>query len=316
MTHEPMKRIVLCSPSGALLEPDRLDRAVSALQSLSFEVKESVHCRTRYQRFAGTDEQRLSDVEAVLASTDRSLIMASRGGYGASRLMDKADWPTLARHLNAHQHVLCGHSDITAIQLALMAAGARPEHLLHGPMASFDFGEEAGVHESTLQYFLSSLGGQVSIHWEGAIYDRDDAGSFEPLEGPVWGGNLTMLCALVGTPCLPKIQAGILILEDVNEPVYKIERMLLQLHQAGVLATQQAIVLGQFNEPAPSVHDNGYDLSILAQYFAKLTGLPVLTQFPFGHCTPKCCWYQGKKGQLRQVSPSTNGLPQWSLVQS
>lgn len=309
-----LKHLSLCSPSGALLEPDRLDRAVLCLQTLGFEVTETPHCRARVERFAGTDAQRLSDMEYAAALPERSLIMASRGGYGASRLMNMANWPSIAEQLNRNGHILCGHSDITAIQMALMANGARPETLLHGPMASFDFGDEAGVNNSTLHHFQTALTGLVDVEWQGALY----SGSVPQaaLIGPVWGGNLTMLCALVGTPWLPKVTGGILVLEDVNEPVYKIERMILQLKQAGILDTQKAVILGQFTEPAPNAHDNGYTLTTMAEYIASQIQVPVLGQFPFGHCTPKCSWYQGKTGSLRLLSVAENGSAQWSLRQS
>lgn len=309
-----LKRLLLCSPSGALLEPDRLDRAVLCLQTLGFEVTETPHCRTRVERFAGTDAQRLSDMEYAAAQPERSLIMASRGGYGASRLMTKANWPSIAEQLNRNGHVLCGHSDITAIQMALMANGANPEALLHGPMGSFDFGDEAGVNDSTLHYFQTALTGVVNIEWQGDLYSVSTPQA--EIQGPVWGGNLSMLCALVGTPWLPTVEGGILVLEDVNEPVYKIERMILQLKQAGILDAQKAVILGQFSEPAPNAHDNGYTLATMAEYVASRIQVPVLGQFPFGHCTPKCSWYQGKTGSLRLLSMAENGSAHWSLQQS
>lgn len=299
-----MKQLVMFSPSGALLDEKLLDSACSQLQLLGFEITEMPQARLRIERFAGKEAARAMSIEQAFQTRDPSVLMATRGGYGLSRLLHTLNFSELATQLNSKGHMLCGHSDITSLQLALLAAGAKPQTLLHGPMACFDFGPQQGVDPVTQDHFLrSTQQNKVDIQWqaEGEL----------AIEGPVWGGNLTLLCSLLGTPWLPTIHRGILILEDVNEPAYRIERMLLQLLHAGVLAQQQAIVLGNFCEPKPGNHDNGYTLTSAARFVQQQLGnVPVLLNFPFGHCTPKACWFQGGHGHLDVSADGTARLTQ------
>lgn len=300
-TNQALNQLVMFSPSGALVDETLLDRACNHLSSQhGFNVIEMPESRRRTQRFAGDEATRMASIENVFAMNTPSLLMATRGGYGLSRLMPLLNFPELAALLNANAHVLCGHSDITSLQLALLKVGAQPATLLHGPMACFDFGAEQGADPLTLEHFLRAVEKQaVHIEWPAECIGLSAEQQSSAIEGPVWGGNLTLLCSLLGTPWLPSVPGGILVLEDVNEPAYKIERMLLQLLHAGVLAQQKAIVLGNFCEPKPGTHDNGYSLRSAAEFVqGQLKHVPVLLNFPFGHCTPKACWFQGGQGTL------------------
>lgn len=288
------------SPSGALIDEALLDRACVQLQLLGFSTIEMPQARLRVQRFAGDEATRVDSLLQASQMYTASVLMATRGGYGLSRLLPTLNFSKIAAQLNSQGHLLCGHSDITSLQLALMNAGAKPVTLLHGPMACFDFGAEQGADPSTIEHFLRAVKQQaLDIEWPVEYFGLRTQSHTTAIEGPVWGGNLTLLCSLLGTPWLPSVKNGILVLEDVNEPAYKIERMLLQLLHAGVLAQQQAIVLGNFCEPKPGIHDNGYSLRSAAEFVqSQLKHVPVLLNFPFGHCTPKACWFQGGLGQL------------------
>lgn len=306
-----LNQLVMFSPSGALIDEALLDLACGHLSNqYGFCVSEMPEARLRVQRFAGDEATRMASLESAFKLDTPSLLMATRGGYGLSRLLPKLNFPKLASLLNSKAHLLCGHSDITSLQLALMKAGAEPVSLLHGPMACFDFGAEQGADPLTAKHFLRAVNEQaVEIEWPVDCFGLNTKGHTATIEGPVWGGNLTLLCSLLGTPWLPSVPGGILVLEDVNEPAYKIERMLLQLLHAGVLAQQQAIVLGNFCEPKPGTHDNGYTLSSAAEFVrSQLKQVPVLLNFPFGHCTPKACWFQGGQGTLTiEAGPSKLG---------
>jgi muramoyltetrapeptide carboxypeptidase len=107
------------------------------------------------------------------------------------------------------------------------------------------------------------------------------------VRGTLWGGNLTMLTSLLGTKWFPKVEGGILFLEDIGEHPYRLERMLLQLLQAGVLARQGAIMFGDFSGYQLAANDNGYSFDVVVQYIRQLTDTPVLTGLPFGHCRDK-----------------------------
>jgi muramoyltetrapeptide carboxypeptidase len=127
-----------------------------------------------------------------------------------------------------------------------------------------------------------------------------------PLEGPaefsasgtLWGGNLAMVAHLVGTPHFPTIAGGILVLEDVGEQPYRLERMLYQLHFAGVLARQRALLLGSFTGFDAAPNDNGYDLSATIAHARARFGVPIYTGLPFGHCRDKLTLPFGGHGEL------------------
>jgi muramoyltetrapeptide carboxypeptidase len=103
------------------------------------------------------------------------------------------------------------------------------------------------------------------------------------VEGTLWGGNLALLTAMIGTPYLPQVDGGILFIEDVNEPPFRIERMILQLHYAGILARQHALILGDFTGYTQTPHDNGYTLDTMVESLRCRLGLPIICGLPFGH---------------------------------
>jgi len=118
------------------------------------------------------------------------------------------------------------------------------------------------------------------------------------VKGTLWGGNLSMLQSLLGTPHWPKVKGGILLLEDINEHPYRVERTLLQLHQAGVLARQKAVVLGDFSGWRKSPLDRGYTLKSAVAALRAVCPVPVLTGLPFGHVPTKVCLPVGARAQL------------------
>jgi muramoyltetrapeptide carboxypeptidase len=209
--------------------------------------------------------------------------MATRGGYGLTRLLDRIDWPLLLQSVERGTRWV-GHSDMTSIQLGLLAHArgrAKPVSWA-GPLAADNFGREAaqgGVDEVTEACFLEAMRGELE-----AIGFRTEAG-FDGLDvrGTLWGGNLAVVMSLLGTPHWPRIKGGILFLEDVNEHPYRVERCLLQLQQAGVLAAQHAIVLGHFSHWKASPHDRGYTLKTAIAHVRSMTPTPILTGLPMGH---------------------------------
>ena len=288
-----MTSLFVYAPSGVELRSTALTLAKKRLGTLGFDVTLDASVRARHQRFAGTDEARLATLYRV-ADAAPSVAMACRGGYGLSRLLDQIDWQRLARSVE-HGTRWVGFSDLTALQLGLLAhSGAIT---WHGPMACDDFGrkdEAGGVDEVTRDCFAEAMSGELE-----AVGFRTEAG-FDGLDlkGKLWGGNLAMLLSLVGTPHCPKISGGILFLEDVGEPPYRIERMLLQLHQAGILQRQKALLLGAFNDWRKSPLDRGYTLKSMVAHLRSVCSTPILTGLPFGHVPTKVSLPVGQKVQL------------------
>ncbi len=202
-------------------------------------------------------------------------MLAVRGGYGTSRLLHGLDYQGLQRRLRNQPIAIVGHSDFTAIQCALYAqAGIKS---FGGPMFCGDFGAQ-DASEFTMHHFWQAIT-QATL----TVASRTPQRRAVDARGMLWGGNLAMLAALVGTPYLPPVEGGILFLEDVNEHPFRVERMLYQLHQAGILGRQQAIVMGEFSGARLSDYDNGYSLDAVIEQIGNATGVPIVTGLQFGH---------------------------------
>lgn len=291
-----MESLILFSPSGVTPTPATLTRALKRLRGLGFDARPDAAARARSQRFAGDDGLRLQALHRV-AEAAPGIAMAVRGGYGLTRLLDRIDWPLLARSVDNGTRWV-GHSDFTALQLGLLAHARRCSWA--GPMANDDFGradEEGGVDEVTRDCFCEAMRGELeAVGW------RCEAG-FDGLErqGLLWGGNLTMLCSLLGTPHAPtaaQVRGGLLFVEDVNEHPYRVERMLLQLLQAGLLDTQKAVMLGDFGGWKRSPTDRGYGLKSMVTHLRSQTRVPLLTGLPFGHIRTKVTLPVGRRARL------------------
>jgi muramoyltetrapeptide carboxypeptidase len=285
--------LVLFSPAGALRSTVRLRRAAARLGKLGFAVAVDDSATARMQRFAGDDETRLAAIARV-ADARPSVALATRGGYGMTRLLDRVDWKRIARSVAAGTRWV-GMSDITSLQLGLLAHGGGVTWA--GPLASDDFGRtaaEGGVDDVTEGCFVEAMSGALE-----AIGFRTGAG-FDGLEGrgTLWGGNLTVCNSLLATPHWPRIQGGILFVEDVNEHPYRVERNLLQLQQAGVLDAQKAIVVGAVSGFRKSPLDRGYSMKAVVERIRAATRTPVLTGLPFGHVPTKVTLPVGAKVRL------------------
>ncbi|GAB3628605.1 muramoyltetrapeptide carboxypeptidase [Pandoraea terrae] len=285
----------LIAPSGYAPDAEVAQRGIGVLQGLGFSVRNAQAIERRYLRFAGTDDERAAELNQYAGRGHPlpEVVLAVRGGYGAVHLLGKLDYEGLHRRLSGSPVVLCGHSDFTAVQLALLARA----HVttFAGPMLLADFGAD-DISDFTLSNFQAVLNApEHTVQWE-----TDDAGGpTVSAAGTLWGGNLAMLCSLLGTPYFPKVDGGILFVEDVNEPPFRVERMLYQLHLAGVLKRQKALVLGQFTEYRLSDYDNGYDFGPMVEHVRGLVGIPIVTGLPFGHTPDKLTLPVGGYAELQ-----------------
>ncbi|ASD96522.1 muramoyltetrapeptide carboxypeptidase [Salmonella enterica] len=265
----------LIAPSGYCINQQAALRGVQRLTDAGHQVENDEVIRRRYQRFAGTDAERLADVNSLASLTSPdTIVMPVRGGYGASRLLDRIDWQALASRQQRDPLLICGHSDFTAIQAGLLAQANAIT--FSGPMLAANFGAET-LNTFTEQHFWLALRkAQFTVEWQGDGPQCD-------VQGTLWGGNLAMLISLIGTPWMPTIDKGILVLEDVNEHPFRVERMLLQLEYAGILNRQSAIVLGSFSGAAPNEYDAGYSLESVYAFLRSRLSVPLITGLDFGH---------------------------------
>jgi muramoyltetrapeptide carboxypeptidase len=286
-------RLCLFSPSGVTVADAPVRLALKRLRAMGYDAVLDADALKRFQRFGGDDTTRLAALHRIAAEAP-SIAMAVRGGYGLTRLLDRIDWPLLARSVEAGTRWV-GLSDITALHLGLLAHGGGVGWA--GPTAAEDFGrsdEAGGVDDVTAACFSEAMSGELE-----AVGFRTEAG-FDglDLQGRLWGGNLTVLMSLLGTPHWPRIKGGVLFLEDVNEQPYRVERMLLQLHQAGVLAAQKAVLLGHFTVHTQSPLDRGFSIRVAVQQLRSVCDTPILTGLPFGHVPTKVSLPVGARVQL------------------
>jgi muramoyltetrapeptide carboxypeptidase len=263
------------SPSGFVADSAAVDRAVVLLNAHGHRVEVDAAALARHQRFAGTDAERIEAVGRIARNAAIDVAIATRGGYGWTRLLDDLDYRALA----ASGKRWLGHSDFTAFALAMLAHAGAVTYA--GPMATYDFGATT-PSEFTLRHCFGLLDEheyECEIPLDGA-----DA-QFGP--AVVWGGNLALVAHLVGSRHFPRIDGGILFLEDVGEHPYRVERMLYQLLRAGVLARQRAILLGAFTEYELTPNDGGYDLPAAIAQLRTEVPTPIYTGLPFGHVRDK-----------------------------
>jgi muramoyltetrapeptide carboxypeptidase len=295
-----MTALTLFTPAGVLLKSGPVRLAAKRLAAMGYEVTLDEAALAKQQRFGGSDAVRLAALHRV-ASAAPSIAMATRGGYGLTRLLDRIDWKLLARSAERGTRWV-GYSDMTALQMGLLAHAKASTWC--GPLAADDFGREV-LDAVTPDCFAEAMSGELE-----AIGFRTEAG-FDGLQakGVLWGGNLTVLMALLGTPHWPKVKGGVLFVEDVNEHPYRVERMLLQLHQAGVLGQQKALVIGAVSDWRRSPMDRGYRLKSAIEHLRSVTSTPVLTGLPFGHVPTKVTMPLGRPVTL--LVEGRNALIGW-----
>ena len=287
------KRIYIFSPSSAVRNKAAVRRGIARLKALGHEVEVDPAVFATHMRFAGDDETRLGAIERAAAS-GADIAIITRGGYGLTRLLPALPYKAIAKAIDRGTQFV-GLSDFTAFQHAVLAETGRITW--SGPAVGEDFGVETEPDEIMQACFEDLVEGQG----EGSGWQLPRAEACaQPLQhkGVLWGGNLAMLAALVGTPWLPQVKGGILFLEDVSEHPYRIERMLTQLLYAGVLHRQKAILLGHFTNWVPLPHDKGFRLKTVIDWLRGQVKAPVLTGLPFGHVPTKVCLPVGAKVTL------------------
>ncbi|NQW92983.1 MAG: LD-carboxypeptidase, partial [Polaromonas sp.] len=293
------KHIYIYSPSSAVRDKASFKRGVKRLKALGHEVEVDEAALAKYQRFAGDDETRLAAIGRAAASgADVALI--TRGGYGLTRILPAINYKSLAKSIEKGTQFV-GQSDFTALQMALLAKTGAVTWA--GPALGEDFGTEQTPDDIMEACFDDLITGQgEGTGWQlpkikspdaidsGAASARKQAypGQFSIPNATLWGGNLTVLASLIGTPYLPSIKGGVLFIEDVGEHPYRIERIITHLLHAGVLANQKAIVFGQFsNYKLVPGYDSGFNLAGVAARLQAQVKARVLTGLPFGHVSTK-----------------------------
>ena len=307
------KHIYIYSPSGAVRDKAAFRRGVKRLQALGHAVEVDTDALSSQMRFAGDDDTRLAAI-ARAAASGADVALISRGGYGITRILERIDYAAVAKAIEGGTEFV-GISDFTAFQLALLAKTGSVSWA--GPALCEGFGAEPLPDDIMEDCFNDLLLGQG----EGAGWRLPAVRGLSPQEpaqelqlgnATLWGGNLSVLVSLIGTPYLPNIKGGILFLEDVAEPPYRVERMLSQLLHAGILAKQKAILMGQFTDYKLTPHDKGFTLKTVFAWLQNQIAAPVLCNLPYGHVQTKVLLPVGAKVDL--VVQGRDALMAWGHI--
>lgn len=277
----PGARIALVAPSGPLLDRDDRTRAEALCRALGLEPVVLPHAERAYGYLAGTDAERLADLNMALADPQFDAVWCLRGGDGLNRIIADVDFAAFARAPKA----VIGYSDITVLLLALWRETGVVS--FHGPVArepmpafaqhSFEAALMRATPAGRLELPTAPAG--VLVPQDGRVVTL--AGG--TAEGRLIGGNLTLLQSLLGTRFAPDLRGAILFLEDINEDLYRIDRMLAHLRLAGALQGLAGVAIGQFTDCRRATPDGGLGLDdVLQTYFGPLA-VPVVMGLPIGH---------------------------------
>jgi muramoyltetrapeptide carboxypeptidase len=258
--------------SAAAVEREYLERGVGALAAQGYRVKVSERALARAGILAGSDRERAEELKRFFADPEVKAIFGARGGYGCGRLLPLLDFAAIARTPKA----FIGFSDATFILNALVARCRMV--CFHGPMVAMDFAH--GLTPRSLDHLRGLLSGDLrGFSLEAREIVRPGAAS-----GELVGGCLSVVAAMLATPYVPDFTGRVLFLEDTGEKAYRIDRMLVQLKQAGVLDRVAAVVFGALRAPADSEPEQRLTVEFVREQTRELR-CPVLFGIEAGHGT-------------------------------
>ena len=278
----PGDTIGVVSPASPPADARNIDRAVAALEALGYQVKLMPHVRQRHGFLAGSDRDRADDL--MRAFTDRKVkaILCVRGGHGVTRILPRLDFAAIRKN----PKIFVGYSDLTALHCALRSHANLIS--FHGPMLNADFVMHRFpkfIRESFLRTLMQPAApGGICTGYKGKTISVLRGGT---ATGELIGGNLTMLCALLGTPWQPVFRRKILFFEDVNEPPYRFDRMLTQLLNAGLLQQVAGIAIGLNADCVDRMAWRGGEFrqtlaDVIRDRLLPLR-VPIVAGLPFGH---------------------------------
>ncbi len=271
----------LINPAGVVWEPVNVEIVAESLAALGFKTRRGANLLARRGYFAGTDEQRAADLNAMFADPEVRAIHCVRGGWGSARLLPLLDWKMIARN----PKILLGYSDITTLLLALHAKTGLVT--FHGPVGASQW------NPFNVGYIKRVLQDGEAVTFENLKeIDEDDLTVIEnrvqtlrpgTARGRLLGGNLTVLSSLVGSGYLPDWDGCILFLEDVEEAPYRIDRMLTQLRLAGILEKARAVIWGTCADCRPGQGFGSLTVTEVLDDHIRPLGVPAWSGAMIGH---------------------------------
>lgn len=267
----------IISPASSPEDLSKIEKGVKYLESLGYRVEVGKNAGQNFGYLAGSDEQRVSDLHYMFGKKEIKAIICVRGGYGSSRLLDKIDYSIIKKH----PKIFVGYSDITALQMAFYKKAGLISFA--GPMISVDFSDEINGFTEEMFWALITCNKKF-----GKIRNPDNEKFFILKHGKVHsellGGNLSMLASLTGTEYFPCFDNKILIIEEINEEPYRIDRMLNQIRLQGIFEKIKGIILGRFVDCYETdQYKKSLSLNeVIDDYFGKIKK-PIIYNFKHGH---------------------------------
>lgn len=274
--------IGIVAPSSPQRDDDRLRRGIHYFESLGYRVRLGEHLWKRHGYLAGTDDERVADLNAMLNDPAVRMVVAGRGGYGMTRILDRVDYRAMRRD----PKIIVGFSDVTALNCAAL----RRARLVtfSGAMPGVDFGG-ATIDEFAEEHFWRVV---TSARAFGSLPSPADSTMSSIARGRAEGwllaGNLTLLAVLCGTPFIPKANGAVLLVEEIGEESYRVDRLLSQLSNAGVLSDLAGLAFGAFTDADPRrVSVEPLPIEEVFADYARRAAVPTITGVAYGHIPRK-----------------------------
>lgn len=276
---------------------EKVRAAKTRLEEMGFRVKLAESCFSKHGYLAGNDQLRADNLNEMFADQGIDGIICLRGGYGAPKILDKVDFQLI----KANPKVFMGYSDITALHMAMNQISGLVT--FHGPMAASDIA--GGLDDFSRYEFLKAITEPQPM---GLIPNPENT-KVETLvegraEGVIIGGNLALISATMGTPYEINTKGKIILLEEIGEEPYSVDRMLTQMALAGKFDDAVGIILGDWNDCQPKKHNESLSLMEVFQEIILPYGKPTIFNLKAGHCDPKVTIPFGVRGVLDATTAS------------
>ena len=295
----PGDGVGLVSPGGIITDTDELQDAKETLTHLGLRVHLGKHALDRWGYLAGRDEDRVADLHAMFTDPNIKMILCTRGGSGASRLLPLLDYSLI----RAHPKIFMGYSDVSALLLAF--AGRTGLVTFHGPVGISTW------NEFSVEYVREILMNGKVVTLRNPPDEPVNTITPGRSQGRLMGGNLSVLAGIVGSEYLPSWEKVIFFFEEVEEEIYRIDRMLMELKLAGLLDRATGVIVGQCKGCNPSDEKHQFTLQEVLVHYLRPLGVPVWSGAAFGHIKNKFTLPVGlpveidaTKGSIRLLEPA------------
>ncbi|MFW6020067.1 MAG: S66 peptidase family protein [Bacteroidales bacterium] len=273
------------------ISPEEIAPAIKVFQSWGLIVVKGQNLHAEDNQFAGDDSQRLQDIQEMLDDPDIRAVICARGGYGTARIIDHIDF---SGFLNAPKWI-AGYSDVTALHSHIHTNFGI--ETLHSPMP-LNFPVDGSENESVLS--LKKALFQEQINYEVNDFEVFNDNGFETITGELTGGNLSMLYSLIGSPSDINTKQKILFIEDLDEYLYHIDRMMLNLMRSGKLSHIKALMVGWMSDMNDNTIPFGKNAHEIIRERMQKTNIPVIFGFPAGHLEPNLSLILGRKIRINR----------------